>query len=105
MNVGRSYSTILKVVDLLNMNKRPPAMQAGSIADRYPSHMHAQKPNADTIAPPPFFFWSVKKGGSSAPSEPPLATCLPAAKQTTAGNGNWHEDLKINLQMLQRVNA
>ena len=24
----------------------------------------------------PFFFWSEKKGGSSAPSEPPLATCL-----------------------------
>ena len=28
-----------------------------------------------------------------------------AAKQTPAGNGNWNEDLKINLQNLQRVNT
>ena len=29
-----------------------------------------------TRTPSTFFFWSEKKGGSSAPSEPPLATCL-----------------------------
>ena len=34
---------------------------------------NTQLPNPDTID---FFFWSEKKGGSSAPSEPPLATCL-----------------------------
>ena len=32
-----------------------------------------QLPKADTDF---FFFWPEKKGGSSAPSEPPLATCL-----------------------------
>ena len=46
--------------------RRPPAVQAQS-------HLNTQLPNADTID---FFFWSEKKGGSSAPSEPPLATCL-----------------------------
>ena len=35
---------------------------------------NTQLPNANTID---IFFWSEKKGGSSAPSEPPLATCLP----------------------------
>ena len=47
---------------------RPTAVQARS-------HLNTQLPNADTIDF--FFFWSEKKGGSSAPSEPPLATCLP----------------------------
>ena len=46
--------------------RRPTAVQARS-------HLNAQLPNADIII---FFFWSEKKGGSSAPSEPPLATCL-----------------------------
>ena len=32
--------------------------------------------SCQTRTPSIFFFWSEKKGGSSAPSEPPLATCL-----------------------------
>ena len=36
--------------------------------------LNRQLPSAVTISI--FFFWSLKKGGSSAPSEPPLATCL-----------------------------
>ena len=47
--------------------------QAYGDACRRDRTRNTQPPNADTID---FFFWSEKKGGSSAPSEPPLATCL-----------------------------
>ena len=45
-------------------------MHAGAIAPA-PEHAAAKGEHIRI-----FFFWSEKKGGSSAPSEPPLATCL-----------------------------
>ena len=56
--------------------RRPSAVQARS-------HLNTQLPNADTID---FYFWSEKKGGSSAPSEPPLATCLFMKKSKNKSN-------------------
>ena len=47
---------------------------------------NTQLPNADTSD---FFFWSDKKGGSSAPSEPPLATCLAWFTVTMRPGGDW----------------
>ena len=35
----------------------------------------------------------------------PSSSVAPRSKRSTAGNGNWHKDLKTNLQMLQRVDA
>ena len=52
---------------------RPVFSQAYGGACRRDRTRKTQLPNADTID---FFFRSEKKGGSSAPSEPPLATCL-----------------------------
>ena len=49
--------------------RRPTAVHAGAIA---PGTRSCQTRTQSTL----FFFWSEKKGGSSAPSEPPLATCL-----------------------------
>ena len=56
------WSTLQHFQDsVLGRVRRPTAVQARS-------HLNTQLPNADTI----HFFWSEKKGGSSAPSEPPF---------------------------------
>ena len=58
-------------------------MHAGAIA-------HGTR-SCQTRTPATFFFWSDKKGGSSAPSEPPLATCLarPWFTVTMRPGGDW----------------
>ena len=67
----RSFDVDLPGRTLSRFGSGPCIRRPTAVQER--SHLNTQLPNADTID---FFFWSEKEGGSSAPSEPPLATCL-----------------------------